>query len=202
VTFRQITVGRFAVSITMGLKKPDFPPYGGKESSASGPVQRHPRRRPSGCETLSMALFSVLLAVVCVLFLRSSDGVLNPAAVVPTDEASWHQYVRASSSKTIVPKAVLSQYRKGNVSNPSGLIAGKAITVLSRLTASDTIPEIVVDFGQNTVGILSIEFAGSSNVSEGLPGIRLAFSETLECLGNVSDFSRSYNVSRLVIGRS
>jgi hypothetical protein len=54
-------------------------------------------------------------------------------------------------------------------------------------------PSVVVDFGKPVVGFLSISFAGASS---NLPGIRLAFSEMTEYLTDVSDFSRSYNVSQ------
>lgn len=54
-------------------------------------------------------------------------------------------------------------------------------------------PSVVVDFGKPVVGFLSISFAGAS---ENRPGIRLAFAEMLEYLTDVSDFSRSYNVSQ------
>jgi hypothetical protein len=53
-------------------------------------------------------------------------------------------------------------------------------------------PAVVVDFGKPVVGFLSISFAGASN---NRPGIRLAFSEMTEYLTDVSDFTRSYNVS-------
>lgn len=55
-------------------------------------------------------------------------------------------------------------------------------------------PSVVVDFGQPVVGFLSISFAGASSNNT---GIRLAFSESMEYLTDVSDFSRSYNVSGL-----
>ena len=54
-------------------------------------------------------------------------------------------------------------------------------------------PSVVVDFGKPVVGFLSISFAGASS---NLPGIRLAFSEMTEYLTDVSDFTRSYNVSQ------
>jgi len=105
--------------------------------------------------------------------------------------SSWQQYVRAPSSNIIPPAKVVSY--TGNITNPNALLAsGGAVTTLSRPTATDESPMIVIDFGQNTVGYLSIDFAGASNNT---PGIRLAFSETLEYLTNLSDFSRSYNVS-------
>jgi hypothetical protein len=56
-------------------------------------------------------------------------------------------------------------------------------------------PSIVVDFGKPVVGFLSISFAGAS---ANRPGVRLAFAEILEYLSEVSDFSRSYNVSQII----
>lgn len=65
--------------------------------------------------------------------------------------------------------------------------------VYPELITPPIIPTVVVDFGQNVVGTLSINFAGAS---ANAPGIRLAFSETLEYLTDVSDFTRSDNVSQ------
>lgn len=121
-------------------------------------------------------------------FNSSSDNLL-------VESHSWHQYVRSSNSHIIEPTRILSQYTKGNVTNPNGLIEGGKPTVLNRDAISHDAPTIVIDFGQNTVGIISIEFVGSLNYSTTRPGIRLAFSETLKYLSDVSDFSRSYNVS-------
>lgn len=53
-------------------------------------------------------------------------------------------------------------------------------------------PAVVLDFGKVVVGKLSINFAGASTNN---PGIRLAFSETAQYLGDLSDFSRSNHVS-------
>lgn len=53
-------------------------------------------------------------------------------------------------------------------------------------------PAVVLDFGKVVVGKLSINFAGASTNN---PGIRLAFSETTQYLSDLSDFSRSNNVS-------
>lgn len=107
--------------------------------------------------------------------------------------ASWHQYVRAPSNDTVLPLGILADETLGNVTNPEALLtSGGALTILSRRTNYSVIPTVVVDFGQNVVGFLVIKFAGATSNS---PGIRLAFSETLEYLGNTSDFSRSDNVS-------
>lgn len=59
------------------------------------------------------------------------------------------------------------------------------------LVQSLVTPTIVVDFGINVVGFPQISFGGASSNS---PGIRLAFSETLQYLSETSDFSRSDNV--------
>ncbi|KZL72594.1 alpha-L-rhamnosidase A [Colletotrichum tofieldiae] len=129
---------------------------------------------------------------------------------------SWHRHVRASESRTIRPVRVVPDLTRGAVTNPSGLITGEdGPTILYRLGEEDEIPFLTVDFGQNTVGILSVSFAGSSTCAspgederaenEGemgrkRPGIRLAFSETLQFLSNVSDFSRSYNGDTITPG--
>ncbi|KAL2881755.1 hypothetical protein SGCOL_002910 [Colletotrichum sp. CLE4] len=133
------------------------------------------------------------------------------------NEPSWHQYVRASESKTIYPARVIPDLTRGDVANPSGLINGEGgPTVFTRVSAGDEAPSVTVDFGQNTVGIISISSAGSSTTTssaggtagheserkdqDGRPGIRLAFSETLQFLSNVSDFSRSYNGDTITPG--
>lgn len=119
------------------------------------------------------------------------------------DSATWQQYVRAPSSKTISPVTWLSQYSSGNITNPGGIV-GDGVTTLTRRDEDEVMPSIVLDFGQNYVGILSIDFAGSevfddfssapNQTSGALPGIALAFSESLEYLTNRSDFTRSDNL--------
>jgi hypothetical protein len=111
------------------------------------------------------------------------------------DTPTWHRYVRAPSSRTVAPKAILSQYTKGNVTGPEAIISGGTeLTHLTRPTNASEVPTIVVDFGQNVVGLLEIAFAGSESYGAGgYPGLKLSFSETLEFLTNRSDFTRSDN---------
>jgi hypothetical protein len=115
----------------------------------------------------------------------------------------WQKYVRSPSTQIIHPKIIVANYTLGNVTNPDGLLTGHGKTILTRpapgsngSSAAESIPTIVVDFGQNIAGYLSIKFAGASNSTPGLPGIRLAFSESIQYgyLTDVSDFSRSDNV--------
>lgn len=114
----------------------------------------------------------------------------------------WQKYIRSPSTQIIHPVSIVSNYTQGNVTNPDGLLTGRGKTILTRPapgngSAVDLIPTIVVDFGQNIAGYLSIKFGGAYNSTPGLPGIRLAFSESIQYgyLTDVSDFSRSDNAS-------
>ncbi|KAI0127468.1 Six-hairpin glycosidase-like protein [Xylariales sp. AK1849] len=109
------------------------------------------------------------------------------------NDTNWHQYVRAPPSRIVSPQAILSQYTEGNVSNPDAIINGGNLAYLTRKSNSSAVPAVVVDFGQNVVGQLTIDFAGSQTFSEGDAGIRLIFSETLQFLTDRSDFTRSDN---------
>ncbi|KAI2642763.1 glycoside hydrolase family 78 protein [Xylaria nigripes] len=108
------------------------------------------------------------------------------------DTPSWHRYVRAPKSNIVRPARILPGTTQGDVRNAHGLVTGSGVTVLSRTADSYDIPSLVVDFGRNVVGQLLLEFAGSTNGSQGgFPGIQLAFSETIEFLTNRSDYTRS-----------
>jgi hypothetical protein len=103
----------------------------------------------------------------------------------------WQKYVRAPTSNIIKPQRIVTT--GGSVKNADALLnPGGRVATLTRAAGSSTVPSITVDFGLNIAGYLSINFAGASKKT---PGIRLAFSETLEYLTDVSDFSRSDNVS-------
>lgn len=118
----------------------------------------------------------------------------SAAALAAPPSPSWHKYVRSPSSNTVKPVKIIASETKGGVKNADGFLSGRAVTVLSRPTNSDTPPSIVVDFGQNVVGLLGISFAGSTNgTSNSLPGLKLAFSESRQFLTNSSDFTRSFN---------
>lgn len=110
-------------------------------------------------------------------------------------DRSWHEYVRSPKTSIVTPKAILAANTSGDVSNPAGMLGwNRHPTVLTRKQGSDDVPSVIVDFGQNVVGILAISFAGSTNSSAGFPGLKLAFSETQQYLTNVSDFTRSDNL--------
>ncbi len=114
------------------------------------------------------------------------------------DAPSWQAFVRAPQSSTITPAAIVDNSVVGNVSNANGLLAGgSGPTVLARQESDADAPCLAIDFGQNSVGLLSIDFGGSQQASSASgtqrPGITVAFSETLQFLTNTSDFTRSQN---------
>ncbi|KAI0382747.1 glycoside hydrolase family 78 protein [Hypomontagnella monticulosa] len=131
------------------------------------------------------------LCGVALCYFMSNNGVS-----AQDNDTSWHQYVRAPPSNVVKPKAILDGHTSGGVDNPQGLITGDGVTTLTREGAEAEKPSLVIDFGQNIVGSLEINFAGSTNASDGLPGLRLSFSEAIEFLGDRSDFTRSDNAGQ------
>lgn len=59
------------------------------------------------------------------------------------------------------------------------------------------VPSVTLDFGKVVAGYPVLHFAGAS---ANHPGVRLSFSETTQYLGDVSDFSRSYNGDSITPG--
>lgn len=147
-----------------------------------------------------------LISVIFATLTSGTPAPRNALRARQLDSTTWQKYVRAPSSKTLSPLKWLEDYSTGSITNPGGII-GNGVTTLTRNVGDDVLPSIVLDFGQNYVGILSIDFAGSETFdssvsassnqtdnSEALPGIALAFSESLEYLTNRSDFTRSDNL--------
>lgn len=116
-------------------------------------------------------------------------------AKASSQSKSWQKYVRAPMSNKVEPISIVPSTIMGNVTSPDGLINREEITVLTRSMASNDTLSVTLDFGQNIVGQLYIQFAGSQNYSNTYPGLKVAFSETLEFLGNRSDFTRSDNAA-------
>jgi hypothetical protein len=146
--------------------------------------------------SLVIFLFTIIITVSAAP--ASSYSFQNQLGSAGPDD--WQKYVRSPSTQIIYPKSIVANLTLGNVTNPDGLLTGHGKTILTRREGTDAaedIPTIVVDFGQNIAGYLSIKFGGASNSTPGLPGIRLAFSESIQYgyLTEVSDFSRSDNVS-------
>ncbi|CAK7205733.1 hypothetical protein SEUCBS139899_008512 [Sporothrix eucalyptigena] len=142
--------------------------------------------------------FCLLVMATAVTAATSSPA--GQQQLLDSNDTAWHRYVRAPAGKTVVPARILAQYTTGNVTNAGGLLGSgtdhdSGPTVLTRLASGDDIPTLVIDFGLNVAGLLSIDFAGSYNTTAGFPGITLAFSETIQYLTDRSDFTRSDNAA-------
>lgn len=103
----------------------------------------------------------------------------NSAVQVPVQFASTISTTGIRITVTLDQALASGEYTRINEVYP-GILPDAPVT-----------PIIVVDFGINVVGFPQISFGGASSNS---PGVRVAFSETLEYLTDISDFSRSDNV--------
>lgn len=144
--------------------------------------------------TIMLRGIGLCMLVVLLFDLRLASAYQWQNNLLATTSSSWQAYIRSPTTRTVYPASIVSNLTRGNITNPDGLLKpGGSPTILTRLRTSDEAPTVVVDFGQNIVGFLSVSFAGAS---DNKPGVRLAFSETLDYLTDVSDFTRSYNVGR------
>jgi hypothetical protein len=138
-----------------------------------------------------------LVLLLAVLVSATAQFGWQQRDTVPT----WTKYVKAPPSRTVSPTGIVADSVSGDVSNPNGLISKTGPTVLTRSNTSDAgIPSLTIDFGQNYAGQITINFAGASTSEGGgtstvLPGLRLAFSETLEFLTTGNDYARSDRAS-------
>lgn len=146
-----------------------------------------------------------------ITMLSSSDGVPQDFIVETWDGSSWITAATVTAN-TQVQRAVpfstpvtTSQVRitvtadqptsRGEFTRVNEIWPG--------VVAPDPpIPSVVVDFGKVVVGYPRISFAGASagNPESGKPGVRLAFSETIQYLTDRSDFTRSDNGETIVPG--
>ena len=148
----------------------------GVTTSASADSGRSPESSPDG--STSGTPDSSLLAPPT----DGGDAAANDAETGAPDAsdaaANGDPYNYAPPSRVVVPVAVNST--SGSVANPTSVLTGGTTT----LTGAGA--QIVLDFGKEVGGILSLEFAGSSDASE---GIGAAFCESSLYVGPNSDNS-------------
>lgn len=170
-------------------------------------------RRPSVEEGMMLAAISVQAILLCFLLTAEvSSGIPltsttepreNNGSLIPKDDDSWHKYVRAPPSKNIAPQSIVLESITGKVINPQGMISGTGPTTFTRSNEDDIRPSLIVDFGQNVVGYLTLKLRGTKldQSTTALPGLRIAFSETLQNLASGrSDFTRSDNADTGDVG--
>jgi hypothetical protein len=108
---------------------------------------------------------------------RGTIGVVV-ACLAATSPAHASTEVLAPSSRTVAPAGVLRT--TGQVSDARGLLAGRP----TRLSGQGS--SVVLDFGREVGGLVSLHFAGSSDTSQ---KVGLAFSESSLNVGPSSDAS-------------
>ncbi len=131
-----------------------------------------------------------------ITLLSNSDGVPADFTVETWDGSAWHTAATVTGN-TAVRRSVsfgsaVSTTRvritvTADQDSPQGDFT-RVNEVYPGVLATDEIPRVVVDFGKVVVGHPHVVFASASANS---PGVRLAFSETLQYLTDRSDFTRS-----------
>lgn len=141
-------------------------------------------------------LTSIVVSTTTKLHLSAISRDMSAATFTSSNipkPTSWHKFIRGPQTRTIKPVSVVPNTITGNVVHAEEMVRGHGIMTMSNLKKKkkDVIPSVVLDFGSNVVGYLSISFVAASNNT---PGIRLAFSETMQFLTDSCDFTRSQNV--------
>jgi hypothetical protein len=131
-----------------------------------------------------------------ITLLSNSDGVPTDFTVETWDGSAWQTAATVAGNTATrravpFPKSVsTTQVRitvTGDQDTPQGQFT-RINEVYPGVLPDDDVPRIVVDFGQVVVGYPHLRF---TSASAGSPGIRLAFSETVEFLTDRSDFTRA-----------
>ncbi|MER5427944.1 alpha-L-rhamnosidase C-terminal domain-containing protein [Streptomyces sp. NPDC002588] len=126
----------------------------------------------------------------------NSDGVPTDFAVEVWQNDAWHTVATVSDNDAIQRAVPFAQpvsttgiriTLTGVQDTPRGAFT-RINEVWPAPVAPVVVPSVTVDFGKVVVGYPRIRFASASDNS---PGVRLAFSETKECLSDRSDFTRS-----------
>jgi hypothetical protein len=138
--------------------------------------------------------------------LSNSDGVPQDFTVDTWDGSAWQSAATVTGNTAVqlrVPFATAVQTTQVRITVTADQSSGKGDftrvnEVYPGLVPDDPpVPSVTVDFGKVVAGYPVVRFAGAS---AGNPGVRLAFSETTQNLGDVSDFSRSYNGDSITPG--
>ncbi len=138
--------------------------------------------------------------------LSNSDGVPQDFTVDAWDGSAWQPAASVTGNAEVkrqVPFTAPVRTAQVRITVTADQSSGKGDftrinEIYPGLVPDDPpVPSITVDFGQVVAGYPVVRLAGAS---AGNPGVRLAFSETTQYLGDVSDFSRSYNGDSITPG--
>ena len=131
-----------------------------------------------------------------ITLLSNADGVPTDFTVDTWDGSAWHTAATVTGNSAVqraVPfdNDVNTSRVRITVTADQNTSKGnftRVNEVYPAVLPDDEIPRVVVDFGKVVVGYPHVHFASASANN---PGVRLAFSETLEFLSDRSDFTRS-----------
>ncbi|MEC3995420.1 alpha-L-rhamnosidase [Actinacidiphila sp. DG2A-62] len=128
---------------------------------------------------------AAVTAVFCLAAPASSASSAAPAsrpspaaAGAPVGRAAGDAYILAPSSRTVAPVAV--QSTSGTVSGAANVLSGGS----ARISGAGSF--LVLDFGKEVGGLVTLRFAGASDAGQRLG---LAFTESSRYVGPVSDLS-------------
>ncbi|WP_344860833.1 alpha-L-rhamnosidase C-terminal domain-containing protein [Amycolatopsis ultiminotia] len=137
--------------------------------------------------------------------LSNSDGVPQDFTVETWDGSAWRpagsvagntgRHVQVPFTAPVSTTQVRITVTKDQPTAPGEFT--RINEVWPGLVPDDAPPSITVDFGKNIVGYPQVDFQDASAEH---PGVRLAFSETTQYLGDVSDFTRSDNGDTITPG--
>ena len=131
-----------------------------------------------------------------ITLLSNSDGVPSDFTVETWDGSAWQPAATVTGNTAVqraVPfaESVSTTQVRITVTADQDTSKGdftRVNEVYPAVLSTDDIPRVVVDFGKVVVGYPHVSFSSASGNS---PGVRLAFSETLEFLTDRSDFTRA-----------
>src|SRR5438067_2364033 len=131
------------------------------------------RRRPHWRRTAPLAIGILLTALVA----APSSVAAQPTR--PADERALAQHVTyAPTCRTLAPVAVYTT--SGTVTAPTNVLSGQP----TRISGANS--SVVLDFGREVGGIVTLSFAGASAAGQ---QVGLAFSESSLYVGESSDLS-------------
>lgn len=127
-------------------------------------------RRAAGPLFAAMTLLLTTVASPATASTAAVSTAAHPAAVSPDNYAP--------ASRTVAPVAI--EGTSGTVSSPQNVLSGAA----TRISGANSY--VVIDFGKEVGGIVTLTFAGSSDANQ---QVGLAFSESSQYVGEQSDAS-------------
>ena len=136
------------------------------------------------------------LSLPGITLLSNTDGVPSDFTVETWDGSAWQPAATVTGNTDVlrpVPFSKTVSTTQVRITVTADQDASRGVftrvnEVYPAVLATDDIPRVVIDFGKVVVGYPHVRFHSASANN---PGVRLAFSETLQFLSDRSDFTRA-----------